>query len=281
MTARSIYKSEAGQQAVLAFYNQALAYWPVEHQDLLLKTRLGETFVIASGPPSGVPLILLHGAGSNALAWMGDVPALSRDFRVYSVDIPGDPGRSAPVRPSWNGSGYVEWLEDVLNSLKINRAGLIGLSQGGWLALKFAVQQPDRVARLVVLSPAGVVTDRFSFLFKAVLYSLAGKKGVQALTRLTFGKMTIAPAAVQFQELILTHFRSRIEKVTLFTAPELARLNMPVLLIGGQQDVIRDVEKIRRRLSASVPGLQSRLHPDQGHVLINQSTVILPFLQQP
>jgi pimeloyl-ACP methyl ester carboxylesterase len=158
---------------------------------------------------------------------------------------------------------------------------LIGLSQGGWNALKFAVNHPSQVGSLVLLSPAGVTHDRPSFLFKAVLYSLAGQKGALALTRLTCGSLPVSPEAFKFQQLIMTHFRSRIGRLRLFTDDELRRLNMPVLLIGGRQDVIRDVEGIGRRLSTLVPQLQQKIHPDQGHVLINQTSIILPFLSGP
>ena len=211
---------------------------------------------------------------------MGDIPALAKSNRVYAIDIPGDPGRSAPSRPNWNGNGYVEWLEDILTGLKIEKTALIGLSQGGWNALKFASRHPEKVSKLVLLSPAGVVNDRPSFLFKAILYSLAGKKGVLALSRLTFGKMEMSEEAIKFMNVILTHFKSRFERLRLFSDMELSRLSMPVLLIGGRLDAIRDVDKINHRLVKSIPRLKSCIYPDQGHVLINQADAILPFLDE-
>lgn len=95
--------------------------------------------------------------------WAGDVAAYSRQYRVYAVDLPGEPGKSAPNRPAWDGPAYAEWLEDVLDALKIEKATLLGLSQGGWAALKFAVYQPQRVEKLVLLNPAGIAPDKLSF----------------------------------------------------------------------------------------------------------------------
>lgn len=274
----SLYRTPAGEQVVMDYYAQALAYWPGTHEELRVPTRLGETFLIACGQPSAEPVVLLHGASSNALSWMADAPVLGSIMRVYVPDIPGDPGRSAPSRPDWNGPAYVEWLEDVLKALKVQKVNLVGLSQGGWHALKFAINHPERVSRLVLLSPAGVTGDRPSFLFKAVVYSLAGKKGAHALTRMTFGRIPVSPQVIRYQDLIMTNFRSRISRLRLFTDSELRRLDMPLLLIGGRQDAIRDVSGIQRRLSSLTPRLQSHIYPDQGHVLINQSAVILPFL---
>jgi pimeloyl-ACP methyl ester carboxylesterase len=101
-----LYKSFAGETEVMALYDKVLSHWPVPHDDSRLDTRFGETFIIASGPPKSPPLILLHGACSNAVSWVGEVGLYSRYFRTYAVDIPGDPGRSAPIRLSWNNLAY-------------------------------------------------------------------------------------------------------------------------------------------------------------------------------
>jgi pimeloyl-ACP methyl ester carboxylesterase len=278
MKMTSLYKSPQGEKIVMDMYAELLERWPVPRDELRLQTRIGETFIIASGPLSGAPIILLHGANSNALSWMGDIPTLAKLHRVYAVDIPGDPGRSAPSRPSWNGNGYLEWLQDILIGLKIEKTALIGLSQGGWNALKFASNHPEKISKLVLLSPAGLINDRPSFLFKAILYSLAGKKGVLALSRLTFGDIEMPEDAVKYMDVILTHFKSRFETLQKFSDSELSRLRMPVLLIGGRQDAIRDIDRINERLTKSVQNLKSLIYQDQGHVLINQADSILSFL---
>lgn len=168
----AMYKSAEGERAVMAFYNRVLEHWPVTSEHLHLPTRLGNTFVIASGDPAAPPLVLLHGASSNALTWAGDAAAFSRHFRVYAVDIPGEAGRSARNRPSWDGEAYVEWLEDLLDALGAPRAALVGLSLGGWMAMRFAFRHPERVSKLVALAPGGVVPVR--------VVSCAGDRAVGA-----------------------------------------------------------------------------------------------------
>src|SRR5512137_453374 len=115
MQTQSIYKSTAGAEKIMALYNQVLAQWPVANEHLTAPTRYGDTFVIASGEPTAPPLVLLHGSGSNSATWAGDVLTYSQYFRVYTVDIPGEPGKSVPNRFSWDGSAFAEWLDDVLN----------------------------------------------------------------------------------------------------------------------------------------------------------------------
>ena len=278
MNTESIYKSPAGKSQIMALYEAVLAHWPVPCQTFTLPTRHGETFVIASGERSAPPLVLLHGSASNAVSWVGDVVEYSQNFRTYAVDLPGEPGKSAENRPAWDGPGFAEWLEDVLDGLKIQKTALLGLSQGGWTALRFATTRPERVSRLVLLAPGGVRPTRPSFIMKAVILSMAGRWGAERINRIVFGNQSIHPEAVKFMDAIMTHFKPRIDKEYLFSDDELKRLNMPTLLIGGRQDALFPMESITVRMQKLVPQLKAMLIPDMGHALINLAGQIIPFL---
>ena len=52
---------------------------------------------------------------------------------------------------------YAEWLDDVLNALKVERTVLVGMSQGAWVALKYTTEKPDKVEKLVLICPGGVI----------------------------------------------------------------------------------------------------------------------------
>lgn len=278
MNTQSIYKSPAGKREIMALYDAVLARWPVAYETFNLPTRHGDTFIIASGEWSAPPLVLLHGAASNAVSWLGDVVEYSQYFRVYAVDLPGEPGRSTENRPAWDGPGFAEWLEDVLDGLNIPKAALLGLSQGGWTALKFATSRPERVGRLVLLAPGGVAPTRRSFILSAVLFSMLGKWGVRRLNRLVLGEQPMHPEAVKFMDAIYTHFKPRIGKEYLFSDEELQRLDMPTLLIAGEQDALFHTEEVVGRLQRNVPQLEAVLIPDMGHALVNLSGRITPFL---
>ena len=262
----------------MAFYDAALARWPVAHETFTLPTRHGDTFIIASGEESTPPLVLLHGSASNAVSWIGDIVEYSQHFRVYAVDLPGEPGRSAENRPAWDGPDFAEWLEDVLDGLKIQKASLLGISQGGWTALKFATTRPECVTKLVLLTPGGVVPTRSSFILSAVMLSVLGRWGAQRINRMVCGKQPIHPEAVKFMDAIYTHFNTRIEKEVLFSDAALQCLSMPVLFIGGAQDVLFDVDAAAQRMQKLVPQLQGMIIPEMGHALINLSGHIMPFL---
>ena len=279
MNPSPLYRSVAGEQAVMALYDRVLAHWPVPYQALDIDTRHGRTFALASGPASAPPLVLLHGACSNAVSWVGDVAEYSRCCRVYAVDLPGEPGRSAPNRPPWAGPAYTEWLEDLLGGLGIGTASLVGLSQGGWTACKFATHRPERVARLVLLAPGGIVPTRTSFLLRAVLLSMLGRRGAEALNRHVFGGQPVHEEAVAFMDAIMTHFKARVGAEPLFTDEELRRLTMPVLLVAGARDVVRPPEQMAARLRGLLPQLTVRILPEMGHVLAHLAPEVVPFLR--
>jgi pimeloyl-ACP methyl ester carboxylesterase len=278
MSVTSIYKNPRAERNIQATYTRALEAWPVEHIHLHLPTRFGETFVIASGQPSAPPLILLHGAGSNSSSWAGDIKAYAQHFRVYAVDLLGEPGRSAPSRPDWNSAGYAEWLEDVLNGLHVTRAMLLGLSQGAWTALQFATLRPERVEKLVLLTPGGIVPDKLSFVFQALPLTFLGSWGIKRLARLLFAGKPIPPQVEASMLETFSGFKPRLGVLPIFADDALRALPMPVLAMIGTHDALRDGEKIVSRLRTLVPNFESALIPGAGHALIHTHLQTLPFL---
>jgi pimeloyl-ACP methyl ester carboxylesterase len=264
----------------MALYDGLLDQWPVPYAGLAVDTRHGATFVVASGEESKPPLVLLHGAGTNSAVWGADVVDYAHHYRVYAVDLLGEPGKSAPHRPAWDGPAYGEWLEDVFDQLGLEKPAVAGISQGGWAALKLAVRRPARVEKLVLMAPAGVIPDRKSFLLRAIPLTLLGRWGARRLARMTFGDQPVPDGVEDIVVTITSHFKPRVGIVPLFSDEELRRLTMPTLLLGGTQDIIRDTNKIAARLQALLPEVQVIVIPGAGHALLDTTGYILPFLTQ-
>lgn len=278
MSTNSIYKSPAGEKAVMALYDAVLAKWPVPFETLDISTQYGNTFVITCGNGTGPPLVLLHGAGTNSAIWAGDVVEYGRHYHVYAVDLLGEPGKSAPSRPSWEGPAYAEWLEEVLDALKIEKATFIGISQGAWTALKFAVSHPARVNALVLLTPGGIVPDQISFAIRALFFTLLGRWGARRLAQLIYGDQPIPEGVEEITLLIMSHFKARVGILPLFSDEELQHLTMPTFLLGGGKDALRDLEKIAARLRLFVPHLAVTIVPGAGHALLNTTSQVMSFL---
>ena len=265
-----IWKSDEGRAAVHARYAEMLARWPVPVEQLRVSTRAGETFVVASGPASAPRVLLLQGSGANTAMWMRDVASWATHLRVYAVDVIGEPGFSASSRPDLTSEAYAQWLDDVMDALG--------------MALDYAVRRPARVEKIVVVSPSGVGPQKSSFVFKAAALMLLGRWGRRKAMAMAVGPMTGPPHPADREIgtlalLIAKHFRHRRGKIPPFGDGALRRLTMPVLAIVGAQDALLDSHATSRRLQRSVPHAQIRVLPHTGHVVRDQTAVILDFLR--
>jgi pimeloyl-ACP methyl ester carboxylesterase len=269
---------EAGQEA-MRIYDAVLARWPVPYQSRSVSTRFGDTFVITCGDETSPALVLLHGAGTNSATWFADIAALSREFRVYAVDLIGEPGKSAPSRPDLSGPAFTDWMEDVLAGLKLQKVSLVGMSLGGWAVLKFAIDHPERVEKLVLMCTGGVVLPRASFLPRVILFSLLGKPGYNLLKRMFIGNLPLSEDLDRFMAIIARQFRSRIEEPPVFSDEQLRRLNMPVMVIAGAKDAVYPSARCIERLRRLVPRLTDLLLPEAGHALAGLGRPILSFLK--
>jgi pimeloyl-[acyl-carrier protein] methyl ester esterase len=115
---------------------------------------MAELYVEVNG--NGPDLVLLHGWGLNVRVWDGLVDALSDQFRLIAVDLPGhgrsawSPGRNTPAEQAW-------LLHSTLAPIS-NRYSLLGWSLGGQIALDLAAAMPAQIDKLVLVA----TTPRFT-----------------------------------------------------------------------------------------------------------------------
>ncbi|MFO0681090.1 MAG: alpha/beta fold hydrolase [Sandaracinus sp.] len=118
-------------------------------------TRAGALAVESFG--QGAPLLLLHSGGHDRHDYDGVVPALSRRFRVVTLDLPGH-GDSAPIDAEGFGVARIlEGVGDAVRALDLPPALVFGNSVGGTAALHLAATMPARVRGLVLISTSGLV----------------------------------------------------------------------------------------------------------------------------
>jgi 2-hydroxymuconate-semialdehyde hydrolase len=107
---------------------------------------------------SGSPIILLHGSGPGVTGyanWRLTIPVLAKKFRVIAPDIAGFGYTERKPGAEYNLDLWVRHLIGFMDALGIEKAGFVGNSFGGGLALALAARHPNRVDRFVLMGSAG------------------------------------------------------------------------------------------------------------------------------
>jgi pimeloyl-ACP methyl ester carboxylesterase len=277
MTHTSAFKTPEGEAAYLAAYEAAMKLWPVPYEEIEIPSRFGMTHIVTSGPKDAPPLVLLHGYMANLTMWSPNIADFSKDYRLYAIDVMGQAGKSIPDpdEPIGDAADLVTWLSETLNGLNLERIFLVGMSYGGWLALNFAMTAPERVRKLVLLSPAASLQPlvrQFGLRVMAMIFfptrltvnSLMGWMGIKD----TPGD-TLTRCVLDLAYLGMKHFRLVPETARVmpgvFSDDELRALPVPVLLLIGENEVIYDAAKALVRARALLPNFEGELVPQSNH----------------
>ena len=257
------------------WYDRVLQRYPIPYESQVVATNLGPTHVLASGPRDAQPLVLIHGGNDTALGWINQVGTLSAHFRVYAIDLPGYPGKSVARRLSSYGSGTADWLAQTLDGLKLQQANVIGLSLGGWVALKFAVRHPARISRLGLLVPAGIVRPRLRTLLLCVLSSvLPSRWGWDRLKRAIAAKPLDPTYMACLAEASRHQNRFTVAYPSLIDDESLRQLTMPVLLVVGASDFFCDPTAVIERVRRTIPGARIEQLSECNHLLLNDQPAL-------
>lgn len=201
---------------------------------------------------TGTPMVLLHGNGESSAYFSHQIDYFSRNYRVAAVDTRGH-GKSPRGEGVFTLNRFVEDLKQFLDENGFRKIILLGFSDGGNIALLFALKYPEYLEKLILnganLSPSGV---RLSIQAPIVLgYALVS---VVAF----FDKKLIRKKEMLGLMVKEPHIR-----------PEaLRKLAVPTLVIAGTRDMIR--EKHTRKIQENIPG--SRLCLLEGsHFIANEN----------
>jgi pimeloyl-ACP methyl ester carboxylesterase len=102
------------------------------------------------------PVVLVHGLGGQWQNWLENIPRLAVDRRVVAMDLPGFGLTPMPEDEEITISGYGRCVNALCDKLGLGGIDLVGNSMGGYVAAEVAIQFPERVSRLVLVSAAGI-----------------------------------------------------------------------------------------------------------------------------
>jgi pimeloyl-ACP methyl ester carboxylesterase len=284
-----IFRTPESKAEYFAAYEAMLRRWPVLYDELYIPTRFGETHVISSGPQEAPALVLFHSAGSGAVQWFRNVETLSQRHRTFAIDVIGEVNKSIPTCKLSQRQEFVDWMAELFNGLHIENADLVGNSFGGFLAFNTALYMPERVRKVVLISPAATFVQMWAFyLHLAFPYKIGYAIGSNRMIMSGFNWL--------WQDFprddLFTHY-TKAGKVSgfpsyqlpppIYSDEELCKIQTPMLLLIGDHEVIYDPQRVIRRATRLVPHLKAEIIPNANHNaqvtapdLVNQK--ILDFL---
>ena len=126
-----------------------------------VNTKVGDISTVQAG--EGDPLICIHGLGATKASFLPTVSALAEHHRVIAIDLPGFGDSVKPLGAAYDAAFFARSVFALMDAMGLERAHLAGNSMGGRVALEMAMTDPDRVGRVVLLSPgpgAGCASGR-------------------------------------------------------------------------------------------------------------------------
>ena len=251
---RTIYTSVEGEKRILALYDKFQNSLGVSFDDHMVNTRFGKTHVLVTGPEEGLPVVLTHGGNSiTPQGLRGLLPLLKEGrYRVYAPDTMGHPGKSAQVRLSSDDQSYGMWLSDVLDGLGLDRAAFIGGSFGAGIILRLAGYAPQRITKLALFVPSGIVaipltSMLFRILLPYLLYRL--RPSQQRLYQaVQWMGSDIEDDVLELIEAVFQNVRLEAGMPRPVTQSELVNFKAPTLVIAAEKDAMFPGEAVIKRV---------------------------------
>jgi pimeloyl-ACP methyl ester carboxylesterase len=284
-----------GGIAVLGIVGLALWFYAPDKPRAALEAAYPGDYRIVDGvrlrlrdtsPRDAPAVILLHGFGASLDTWEPWAQALSAHYRVVRFDLPGFGLTGPDPTGDYTDAREMNILLGLMDQLSLARASLVGNSLGGRIAWSFAALHPDRVARLVLVSPDGFASPGFAYdrppetplvmqalpyiaprgLLKSNLAAAYGRPEALSETTLTrYRDMMLAPGV---RSAMLARMGQTILRDP---APTLARIQTPTLLLWGERDGMIPISNAADYLRLLPHATLVRL-PNLGH---------LPFEEDP
>ncbi len=253
----TVWKNEQSRERLEGWYNRFLLRvpGPTEHREVA--TRYGPSHVLISGADTLPPLVCLHPMRTSSAHVLSELAPLAGRFRLIAPDLPWQSVRGLQVRLPLHDDSSARWLLDVLDSLGLAVAYLFGVSWGGYVARLTATTAPDRVRRLGLLVPAGVVNgSHWKGLTRMAVPMIRYRlwRSDRNLRRLLNPLMTTWDEDwAGYTGDALRDMPMDLRIPPLATDEELRRLTMPALVLGAADDISFPGEPLVRRFDALVP----------------------------
>ncbi|MEP3224383.1 MAG: alpha/beta fold hydrolase [Parasphingorhabdus sp.] len=235
---------------------------------------------LEGGRPDGLPIVLLHGFGGDKDNWSLYAPHITKTHHLIAPDLPGFGENDRSLDRDYDIATQVHRLNAFLDAMKITKCHIGGNSMGGFIALQFAMEYPDKVASLTLFNNAGVVGSVNSELAVAAekgenslaLSSLADVDRLMAFVShkpvampKNFKKIFYADAAAHRELLDKIFWQIAGAGLNQPLNDRLGEILAPTLIIWGRQDRLIDVSCVAV-LDEGIRDSEAVVFEETGHI---------------
>ncbi len=229
-----------------------------------------------------VPIVLIHGTSSSLQTWEGWVEALKGQRRVITFDLPGFGLTGPNARGDYRLESYVQFVMDLLDTLRVQLCIVAGNSLGGDIAWHLAVAAPPRVQRLILVDAAGYPMPQsksiYSYIVKMPVlnqlfrFAMSRSALESGLKKLYGDPSRVTRAVVDRHEQMMLCQGNRgalikaIEQSNIGSAaPMIKTVKQPTLIIWGGRDRLIPPDHAQR-FRRDISGSQLEIFDDLGHM---------------
>jgi pimeloyl-ACP methyl ester carboxylesterase len=265
---QSKYKTENSRKWLETWLKDVLRTNGLDYERFEVETFLGKTSVLAKNRERKdlEPVIFLPGGRTCGIFWdiNNNLAPLYEDFRIYLIDINGQPGLSDGNAPLLDSDGYGRWLKELAQGLGLKEANFVGASFGGSLIMKLGEVDNDLIKSAVMCNPPGFVNislaprNLYYLLMPLVLPS--HKSVMNFLSKIVFHEdFTFdSKKRQQLAEFLVytnMYFQMGAENPKPFSDETLRKLTAPTYLILDRDDIFIPQRKTAERAEKLLPNL--------------------------
>ena len=184
----------------------------------------------------------------------------------------------------------MQWYTEIIDSLKLDKFSVVGASRGGWLGVNLALKHPNRIEKLILLSPAQTFKwiPMGKDLFANLAYTIVPKRKNLRKSLKTMSSNVDNIEQDYIDQYFMSTKRATISKVFIemrpFNAKDLGSLKTPVLLLIGDDDFINNPKSLSKA-KESIRNIDAAMIKHAGHFLsFDQAEIvnekIIKFLEK-
>jgi len=266
---QSTFKSEDARKRLETWYQRFLDRVDDPVASRTVSTPHGPSHVLIAGAPSKPPLIALHAMMTSSAHLLSEMGPLLDRFRVIAPDLPGQSVRGLPMHLPYDDRAHTDWLRAVLDALDVREAILFGVSLGGFVARQFATAHPERVRRLILLVPAGIVQGSvlkglLKMAVPMILYKI--NPTTKRLRTLVDPLLTTWDDGwAHYLGDAFNDFALRRDIPPVASDADLNALSMPCLIIAAEHDISFPGGPLIERAESHIPNVETELIRDSRH----------------